>query len=61
MPVITAETPMYSTVQRTSDARIPNGTSRCGHLASSACVEIESKPMKAKNTIAAPSMIPDRP
>ncbi len=37
------------------------GTSRWGFRASSACVEIESKPMKAKNTIDAPSMIPDRP
>ena len=37
------------------------GTSRCGRRASSACVEIESKPMNAKNTIAAPSMIPERP
>ena len=46
---------------RKSEARMPTGTSRCGRRASSACVEMESKPMKAKKTIAAPNMIPDRP
>ena len=48
MPVMTADTAMYNTVQMPSDARMPIGTSRCGLIASSECVEIESKPMKAK-------------
>ena len=61
MPVMTAATSMYRTVQMASDARMPNGTSRCGLMASSECVLIESKPMKAKNTIAAPSMMPEKP
>ena len=45
MPVSTAATPMYSTVQTTSEARMAMGTSRCGFLASSECVEMASKPM----------------
>jgi hypothetical protein len=48
-------------VQTTSDAMMPMGTSRCGRTASSECVEIESKPMKAKKTSDAPSMTPDSP
>ena len=40
---------------------MPRGTSRCGLLASSAVVATMSKPMKAKNTIAAPEMTPATP
>ena len=39
---------------------IPIGTSRLGFLASSACVETESKPIYAKNIIAAPASMPNR-
>src|SRR5258705_12213260 len=49
---------MYRIVQSTSDVRIPIGTSREGFRASSACVEIESKPIYAKKTIAAPASMP---
>ena len=59
--MITAATATYRTVHIASDAKIPIGTSRCGRRASSECVEMESKPMNAKNTIDAPSMTPDRP
>ena len=45
MPVRTAATAQYSTVQISSEAMIPIGTSRRGLRASSACVETESKPM----------------
>ena len=45
IPVSTATTAMYSTVQMMSDATIPIGTSRFGFRASSVCVETESKPM----------------
>ena len=45
MPVMTAATPMYSTVQSTSEDRMPMGRSRSGFLASSEWVEIASKPM----------------
>ena len=45
MPVRTAATAMYSTVHSTSEVMMPIGTSRLGFRASSACVEIESKPM----------------
>ena len=61
MPVMTAATPMYRTVHITSEARMAIGTSRCGRFASSACVEMASKPMYAKNTIDAPKMMPARP
>ena len=44
--------------QRAQDAK---GTSRCGRTASSAWVEIESKPMYAKNTSAAPTIRPENP
>src|SRR3981189_3717781 len=49
---------MYRIVQSTSDVMIPIGTSREGFRASSACVEIESKPIYAKKTIAAPASMP---
>src|SRR5439155_449274 len=39
MPVSTATTAIYSTVQIKSDATMPIGTSRCGFTASSAWVE----------------------
>ena len=45
MPVITAATAMYRTVHRISEVMMPIGTSRFGLRASSAWVEIESKPM----------------
>ncbi len=45
MPVSTAATAIYRIVQRTSDVRMPIGTSREGLRASSACVEIESNPI----------------
>ncbi len=61
MPVTTAATRMYKTVQTESETRMPMGTSRCGRRASSAWVEMESKPMKAKKTIDAPSIRPERP
>ena len=41
MPVMTAATAKYSTVQIASDDRMPIGTSRCGRLASSECVEMD--------------------
>jgi hypothetical protein len=41
-----------------SEAMMPIGTSRFGFLASSACVETESKPMYAKKMIAAPAIMP---
>ena len=43
--VSTIATPLYSSVQTTSVARMPNGTSRCGLLHSSAAVETESNPI----------------
>ena len=42
-------------------AIIPIGKSRCGFFVSSAVVETASKPMKAKNTIAAPLITPEKP
>ena len=42
-------------------AIIPIGMSRCGFFVSSAVVETASKPMKAKNTIAAPLITPPKP
>jgi hypothetical protein len=45
MPVSTATTAMYRTVQMSREAMMPIGTSRCGFLASSAWVDTESKPM----------------
>src|SRR3974390_1353772 len=45
----------------TSEPRIPIGISRIGLLASCAAVETASKPIKAKNTTAAPRAIPDQP
>ena len=60
MPVSTAATATYSTVQITSDAMIPIGRSRRGFFASSAVVDTASKPMYAKKTTAAPLMTPDQ-
>ncbi len=45
MPVMTADTPKYSTEQMANELRMPMGTSRCGFLASSECVEMASNPM----------------
>ena len=48
IPVSTAATRMYSSVQMKSDPRMPSGKSRAGSLTSSAAVETASKPMYAK-------------
>ena len=40
---------------------IPIGMSRCGLRVSSAVVETASNPMKAKNTMAAPPIMPAKP
>src|SRR4051812_17073163 len=61
MPVITPDTARYKKVQITSEAMMPMGTSRWGFLASSEWAEIESKPMKAKKTMDAPSISPEIP
>ena len=45
MPVSTAATAIYKTVQSVSETTMPMGTSRLGLRASSAWVETESKPM----------------
>ena len=45
----------------TSDPMMPIGMSRIGRLASCAAVETASKPMKAKNTTAAPRTTPEKP
>jgi hypothetical protein len=44
-----------------SEPRMPIGRSRCGFLVSSAVVATTSKPMKAKNTTAAPATTPAKP
>jgi len=61
MPMRTTATAMYSTVHNASDARMPNGRSRCGFFASCAAVETASKPMYAKNMTAAPRSTPLQP
>ena len=48
-------------VQMASDPRMPMGMSRWGLRVSSAVVATTSKPMKAKNTIAAPKPMPSQP
>ena len=58
MPVITAATTMYKTVQSSREVMIPMGTSRWGFLASSAWVETESNPIYAKKMIADPASMP---
>ena len=45
MPVRTADTAMYRTVQMMSDKIMPRGRSFCGFLTSSAAVETASKPI----------------
>ena len=52
---------MYRTVQIASDPRMPIGMSRFGLRVSSAAVATMSKPMKAKNTSAAPVKMPPTP
>src|SRR5688572_18871038 len=52
---------MYSTVQITSEPRMPMGMSLRGSLASWPAVETASKPMYAKNTIMAARMMPSMP
>src|SRR5215211_6015199 len=61
MPVRTSDTTTYSRVQMASDPRMPMGMSRWGLRVSSAVVATTSKPMKAKNTIAAPKTMPSQP
>ena len=48
MPVSTAATAIYKTVQISKEAMMPIGKSRCGFLASCAVVETASNPMYAK-------------
>ena len=45
MPVSTAATAIYKTVQISSEAMMPMGKSRCGFFASCAVVETASNPM----------------
>src|SRR5215475_2647571 len=45
MPVRTADTAMYNTVQMINDATMPIGTSLAGLRASSECTDTESKPI----------------
>src|SRR3712207_9526383 len=61
MPTTTSETATYSAVQIASEPRIPRGMSRLGSRVSSAAVATMSKPMKAKNTMAAPASTPPQP
>src|SRR5205814_10621181 len=61
IPVRTPDIKTYSTVQTIRLAIIPIGMSRCGFFVSSAVVETASKPIKAKNTIAAPLITPPIP
>src|SRR2546427_446621 len=58
MPVKTADTAMYNSVQMTSDAMMPTGTSWAGFRASSEWTDTESNPMYAKKMIAAPAIMP---
>ena len=44
-----------------SEPRMPRGRSLAGFFVSSAAVATMSKPMKAKNTTAAPAMTPPQP
>jgi len=48
-------------VQITKDPKIPMGISFFGFLASCAAVDTASKPIKAKNTMAAPPNTPPQP
>jgi hypothetical protein len=61
IPVSTRDTTTYSRVQMASDPRMPMGMARWGLRVSSAVVATTSKPMKAKNTIAAPKAMPSQP
>jgi hypothetical protein len=61
MPVITSETAMYSRVTIASEPKMPIGMLRCGFFVSSAVVATTSKPMKAKNTMAAAAATPPQP
>ena len=60
-PVNTCPNKMYKIVHTTNEPKIPIGISRFGFLASCAAVETASKPMKAKNTMAAPPNTPPQP
>ena len=61
MPVVTMATSVYSTMIRPMPTPMPNGTFRFGLMASSDVVATTSKPRKAKNTSAAPEMMPATP
>jgi hypothetical protein len=61
IPVMTAETAMYRTVQMLRLPIIPIGRSLWGFFDSCATVVTESNPMYAKKTTTAPSMTPDAP
>ena len=52
---------MYKIVHTTKEPKIPIGMSRFGFFASCAAVDTASKPIKAKNTMAAPPTIPPQP
>src|SRR5437763_16507592 len=60
-PLNTCENRTYSTVQMTSEPRMPIGMSRFGFLASCAAVDTASNPMKAKNTTPAAPRMPMMP
>src|SRR4051812_3857027 len=60
-PVSTAAVSMYSTVQMTSEPRMPMGMSLRGSFASWPAVETASKPMYAKKTMVAARMMPSQP
>src|SRR3546814_16578299 len=52
---------MYSNGTSAMPPKMPSGSVRCGSLTSSADVATTSKPMKAKNTSAAPDSTPATP
>ena len=61
MPVVTMATRVYSTMIRPRPTPMPSGTFFLGLMVSSEAVATTSKPRKAKNTSAAPEMMPITP
>src|SRR5687768_11548480 len=61
MPVMTADSAMYSTVQINRLMMMPNGMSFAGFFVSSAAVDTASNPMYAKKMIAAAALTPLNP
>ena len=61
MPVVTMATSTYMTMMSDMPTPMPSGTLRFGLRVSSDAVATTSKPMKAKNTSAAPEMMPGTP